>query len=165
MVQLGSTQSVILPRAFGRDGDHRVARASRSRVPTGLAASSAAASVRYPFVLHRENPHRSGSLQPPRPTFVLWNAALRAPFLSIAAARRGTSTTRSSRLKNIGEISIAPAVGRDFGNSRRARSGTRAAAGASTSWPKGKRDRLPPLLALRFLPRARRTAGWPHRAR
>jgi hypothetical protein len=35
------------------------------------------------------------------------------------------------KMKSIGEISIAPAEGRDFGNSRRAGSGNRAAAGGS----------------------------------
>jgi len=62
--------------------------------------------------------------------------------------RRSRGRDRET-MKSIGEIIMAPAAGRDFGNSRRAGSGTRAAAGASTKLPQRKRDRLPPLPALR----------------
>ena len=41
------------------------------------------------------------------------------------------------RMKSIGEISIAPAAGRDFGNSRRDGSGDRATAGGSAKRPMG----------------------------
>ena len=51
--------------------------------------------------------------------------------------RRSRGRDRET-MKSIGEIIMAPAAGRDFGNSRRARSGTRAAAGASTWWPQGE---------------------------
>lgn len=49
-----------------------------------------------------------------------------------ALEQRETSKPQSRGMKSIGEISIAPQAGRDFGNSRRAGNGNRTVAGAST---------------------------------
>ena len=87
-----------------------------------------AAFAGYPGSL-RPRPRRPAALRLENECGQRWCADFpcRSRRRDVKRARRDPA-----RMKSIGEISIAPAVGRDFGNSRRARSGRRAAAGAST---------------------------------
>ena len=60
-----------------------------------------------------------------------------------APARRAASKAQPVKKQSIGEISIATAAGRDFGNSRRAGADEGQPQEPQQSGPKGRRDRLP----------------------
>lgn len=90
----------------------------------------------------RPRPHRPAALR-------LENDTTRKLCLADRAGRGEPSAAYFGKSEEYRRISIGPAGGRDFGNSHRARAGRRAAQELQHSGPKGKRDRLPPWLALR----------------
>ena len=93
---------------------------------------------------HRARPPETGGDR--NSHFGELSASIMPPGSAAAApGRRAARNARAAKKQSIGEISIATAAGRDFGNSRRAGADEGQPQEPQHSGPKGRRDRLPPI--------------------